>query len=67
MHRFRYHFNRTKHINVRHKFVNELVDNKFIKIEFVQTAESNADLFTKNLGKELHNKHSNKLIEEFTE
>ena len=58
---------RTKHIDVRHKFVNEMVDNKIIKIEFVRTAENDADLFTKNLGKELHNKHSEKLIENLTE
>ena len=36
----------------------------FIRIIFVKTAENDADLFTKNLPGELHGKHSSKLVGE---
>ena len=36
----------------------------FIQIIFVKTGDNDADLFTKNLGGELHHRHVRKLIEE---
>eukprot|EP00980_Cylindrotheca_fusiformis_P025025 scaffold12934_cov105-Cylindrotheca_fusiformis.AAC.1 len=55
---------RTKHIDVRYKFVNEFVEDGFIQIIFVRSEENDADLFTKNLGGELFEKHSKKMIED---
>ena len=55
---------RTKHIDTRLRFVNQYVDDGFIKIKFVGTNENDADLFTKNLGKDAHERHGEKLIEE---
>ena len=52
----------TKHVDVRTKYVNEYCEDGVIKIIFVESANNDADIFTKNLGQELHNKHSNKLI-----
>ena len=55
---------RTKHIDTRLRFVNQYVDDGFIKIKFVGTNENDADLFTKNLSKEVHDRHGQKLVVE---
>ena len=47
----------TKHVDIRYHFVREFVEDNFLKIIFVKTKENVADIFTKNLPKELHNKH----------
>ena len=52
----------TKHVDVRTKYVNEYCEDGIVKIIFVESANNDADIFTKNLGQELHNKHSSKLI-----
>ncbi len=53
---------RTKHVDVRYKYVNEYVEDGIVKVIFVKSEENEADVFTKNLGTELHNKHCTKLI-----
>jgi hypothetical protein len=53
---------RTKHIDIRTKYVNEYCENGVLKIIFVKSADNDSDIMTKNLGGELHSKHSNKLI-----
>ena len=55
---------RTKHIDTRLRFVNQYIDDGFIKIKFVGTNDNDADLFTKNLGKEVHDRHGRKLVSE---
>ena len=52
----------TKHVDVRTKYVNQYCEDGVVKIVFVESANNDADILTKNLGQELHNKHSNKLI-----
>ena len=52
----------TKHFDVRHKYV----EDDILKIVLVKFAENDSDIFTKNLGGELHEKHSKKLIGEKT-
>ena len=42
------HF-RTKHIDIRHHFIRELVENKAVVIEHVATENQLADIFTKAL------------------
>jgi hypothetical protein len=49
--------NRTKHIDVKYHFVRDHVDKKTIEVEKVQSAENVADIFTKLLTKQLHQKH----------
>lgn len=49
---------RTKHIDVRHHFVRNLIKNGIIKVTFVKTSENDADLYTKNLSQELFVKHT---------
>ena len=51
----------TKHVDGRTKYVNQYCEDGVIKIVFVESANNDADIFTKNLGQDLHNKHSNKL------
>ncbi len=49
--------NRTKHIDVKYHFVRDHVDKKNIEVEKVQSAENVADISTKLLTKQLHQKH----------
>ena len=43
------HHSRTKHIDRRHFYVRELVEEKTINVPFVQSADNLADFFTKPL------------------
>ena len=47
---------RSKHIDLRTKYVNEYVEDGVLKIVYVKSEENDADIFTKNLGSELHGK-----------
>ena len=49
-------------MDVRYKYVNEYVEDGVVKVIFVKSEDNEADVFTKNLGKELHNKHCSKLV-----
>ena len=55
---------RTKHVDVRYRFVQEFVFDGFIKVIFVKTENNDSDIFTKNLGGVLHERHSKKMIVE---
>ena len=55
---------RTKHIDIRSKFVREYVQDGTIKIIFVRSEENDSDIMTKNLGSVLHSKHADKLVSE---
>ena len=50
-----YH-SRTKHIDIQHHFVREKVDNEDVKIVYCPTEEMIADVLTKGLSKEKHNR-----------
>jgi hypothetical protein len=41
---------RTKHIDIKHHFIRDLVKNKEIKLEWISTTDQLADIFTKALG-----------------
>ena len=53
---------RTKHIDMKHHFVREHVEDGILKIVYVQSEENDADVFTKNLSGELHGKHTGKFM-----
>ena len=48
---------RTRHIDTRYHFVREHVVDEFIKIIFVKSEENVADVLTKNIGKEIYERH----------
>ena len=54
--------NRTKHVDIRTKYVNEYCEDGILKIIFVKSTENDSDIMTKNLGSDLYSTHANKLI-----
>jgi len=42
-------YNRTKHIDIRHHFIRDLVEDKVVTLEHVTTEEQLANIFTKAL------------------
>jgi hypothetical protein len=53
---------RTCHIDTRYHFVCEHVEDGLIKNVFVKSTINDADMFTKNVGKEAYKTHVNKLL-----
>lgn len=53
---------RTKHVDVRGKYVREYAEDGVIKIVFVRSEDNDSDIMTKNLASELYGKHSKKLL-----
>jgi hypothetical protein len=47
---------RAKHIDLRHHFVREAIQDKIIWVQHIPTAEMTADSLTKALGREKHEK-----------
>ena len=45
---------RTKHVDIRYQYVNEMVMDGFLKIVFVKTKENVVDIFTKNVTSEVY-------------
>ena len=53
---------RTKHISVRQHFVRQYVEDGIVKVVFVRSKQNDSDIFTKNLNKELFDKHRGKIM-----
>lgn len=53
---------RTKHIDIRHHFIREHICNGSIDVKFLCTKDMLADLFTKPLSKEMHEKFIKQLM-----
>jgi hypothetical protein len=53
----------TWHVDTRYHFVRELIEDGFIKIDFVRSARNDSDLFMKNVNQELYEKHTKKFLE----
>ena len=45
---------RTKHIDVKYHFVRDLIQNKYLDIMYVRSEDNYADLMTKNVNRETH-------------
>jgi hypothetical protein len=54
---------RTKHVDVRAKFVTEMIVEGILKVIFVRSEDNDDDIFTNNLAKDLHQEHARKMIE----
>lgn len=46
---------RTKHIDIRHHLIRELIENQVIKLEYIRTTSQQADFLTKALNSIMHN------------
>ena len=55
---------RTKHVDIRLRFVNQFAFEGFIKIIFVKSEDNDSDIFTKNLSGDAFDRHSKKLVVE---
>ncbi len=54
---------KTKHIDIRHPFVRDLVKSKALKIVWIPTSEMIADILTKNsLPTREHKKHTDRML-----
>jgi hypothetical protein len=54
---------RTKHIDVRVHFVRQYIEDGIFKIEFVNSEENDADIFTKNTSEETFQTQSKKIVD----
>ena len=52
---------KTKHIAIKYHYLRELVQDKEVKMEYVNTKEQIADIFTKALSKDAHEYQRGKL------
>jgi hypothetical protein len=48
---------RTKHVDIRYHYVREFVEEGFVKIILVRTADNYADQFTKNVTGSIYDAH----------
>ena len=53
---------RTRHIELRHHFIQQLVKQGAVAIEYVKTEDLEADALTKALGRKLFEKHRSKMV-----
>ena len=53
---------RAKHLDLRTRYVTEFIEDGFIKIIFVKTAENLSDWFTKNVSSQIYDDHKEKYI-----
>ena len=49
--------NRTKHVDTRVRFVNQFVEEGFLKIVFVKSEDNKSDPFTKNVNGDTYERH----------
>jgi transposase InsO family protein len=53
---------RTKHIDIKYRFVTETIDSGKVQLKWIATTEQQADLFTKALAKPVHDKLRDQLM-----
>ena len=53
---------RTKHVDKRFHFVEDMVNDKEVEIKYVRSESNLADMFTKNLGEEKFNEMRSKVM-----
>lgn len=53
---------RLKHIDIRYHFILEKVNKNIVKLNYIQSTENTADLFTKPLGKQLFDKFKDRIL-----
>ena len=53
---------RTKHVDIRTKYVREYQEDEIVKIIFVKSADNTSDIMTKNIQSDLFDKHALQLV-----
>ena len=53
---------RTKHIDLKTKFVTQYVEDGFIKVIFVRSEDNKSDFFTKNVSGEIFDQHKGNFV-----
>ena len=53
---------RTRHIDIRYKWVSEFIENGEIEVIFVKTLENDADIFTKNTSSAVNDRHVKRMM-----
>lgn len=53
---------RTKHIDIKHHFVRDEINNKHIEVKWVRSEQQVADIFTKTLSPTLFERHAHSLV-----
>ena len=53
---------RTRHIDIRYKWVSEFIENGEIEVIFVKTLENDADIFTKNMSSSVNDRHVERMM-----
>lgn len=53
---------RTKHIDIRFHYIREMIEKDLINLKYIRTDENIADIFTKALGRNKHEKFTNELL-----
>jgi len=56
--------NRSRHVDIRYRFVNDMCAEGFLKIIFVKTKDNVSDGFTKNVNGDTYNSHIDEFIAE---
>ena len=52
----------TKHIDIKHHFIREMILDEFIKVKFVRSEHNKSDIFTKNTTPTIHNSHAPTMV-----
>jgi hypothetical protein len=52
----------TRHVDTRYHFIREHIEDGFIQIVFVKSCDNDADLFTKNVSKDIYIKPVGKFL-----
>jgi hypothetical protein len=52
----------TRHVDTRYHFICEHIEDGLIQIVFVKSCDNDADLFAKNVSKDIYNKHVGKFL-----
>jgi hypothetical protein len=53
---------RTKHIDVRHHYIRDLIKEKKLELKFVKSEDNPADIMTKNTNRDLFQKHQYQIV-----
>lgn len=51
------HFQRRKHIDIKHYWIQHLIENHHIQLKYINTSKMIADILTKSLSRSNHQRH----------